>query len=77
MAKSDKTETVVERVIVGLNSLAESFVAVYTSVNVARMKADVFSAAYAAHIRNGQLPEEAASLALKAAHTMYSTVSAE
>ena len=69
MAKADTTQ-----IVDSLNSLAQQLVNTFISVNVARLKADVFSAAYAAHIRAGALPEEARSLARSTAEYMYSLV---
>lgn len=68
--KTDMTQ-LISMALEGLNSLAN----VYVSVSVARLKADVYAAAYAAHISQGKLPEEAMSLALRAAEAMHSTVS--
>lgn len=70
---ADKTQ-IVQLVLQGVNSLAQLAIATYTSVSVARLKADVFSAAYAAHIRIGVLPEEARSIARSTAEYMYGLV---
>jgi len=71
--KADKPQ-IVQLILQAVNTLADSMLASYTSVSVARLKADVFSAAYAAHIQSGALPEEARSIARATADYMYGLV---
>lgn len=71
--KTDKTQ-LVELVLSGVNTIVERILRSYVSVNVARLKADVFASAYSAHLVRGQLPEEARSSALATAEFMAKTV---
>ena len=75
--KADKTTQIVERVLQGLNFLTDVILDRYTSVNVARLKAEVFSTAYAAHVQSGAVPEEARSVARATAEYMYQLVEAK
>lgn len=72
--KAEQTAQLIQLILQGFNSVTQIVINAYTSASVARLKADVFAAAYAAHIRSGALPEEARTLARSASEYMYSLV---
>jgi hypothetical protein len=73
--KADKTTTeLVQLVLQQVDVQVQAMIDTYTSVSAARIMGEVFAASYAAHIRNGALPEEARSVARTAAEFMYGLV---
>lgn len=60
-----------------LQDTVQAILSTHISVSLARMRADAFCAAYAAHVRCGALPEEARSLAKAAVMSMSSLVQAQ